>query len=54
MGLVIVGDETQGIRYEYALGIITAAALHIMHNQPYDDDMLNDIVEKVRRDYIDG
>lgn len=53
LGAVIVGDETHGIRYEYALGIAVAALMYTMTDTPYSDDELIDVVEKVRREYVE-
>ncbi|MEQ8675971.1 MAG: hypothetical protein RLP44_23510 [Aggregatilineales bacterium] len=54
LGAVIVGDETHGIRYEYGLGVAVAALVFTIHDTPYSDDDLIDIVEKVRREYVGG
>ena len=51
---VIVGDETHGIRYEYALGMTVAALWHTILERPYNESDLTDIVERVRRDYVQG
>jgi hypothetical protein len=51
---VVVSEESPGPRYEYALGMTFAALIHSLHSQPYDSDSLLEIVEKVRREYVEG
>ena len=51
---VVVGEEAQGLRYEYGLGIAIAALWHHLTDTPYGDDTLRDLVERVRRDYVEA
>ena len=50
---VVLGAERLGPRYDYSLGIAFAALLHTLHDQPYTADSLLDVVEKVRREYVE-
>lgn len=49
---VVLGEETTSPRYEYGLGIATAALWHTIHDRPYTDDLLREIVDRVRREYL--
>ena len=51
---VVVSEESPGPRYDYALGMTFAALIHSLHGQSYDSDSLLEIVEKVRREYVEG
>lgn len=54
MDAVVVSEESPGPRYDYALGMTFAALIHSLHGQSYDSDGLLEIVEKVRREYVEG
>ncbi len=49
---VVLGDEPQGPRYEYAMGLAFAAFGYALADQPATEAMLGDVVEGVRRDYL--
>lgn len=51
--VVIASDETPGPRYNYSLGMTFAALIYTLYNRPYTADNILEIVEKVRRDYIE-
>ena len=51
---VVAGEEPEGPRYEYGMGMAFAALLHTIHGRPYTPDSLLEVVEQVRRDYIEG
>ena len=49
---VIVGEESRGPRYDYALGMTIAALVYTVNDQPFDTDDLLEIMDKVRKDYV--
>jgi hypothetical protein len=49
----ILGDEPAGPRYEHALGITLAALWYDLLAQPYTPAGLIDLLDRVRRDYVD-
>ena len=51
---VVVSEEPPGPRYDYALGMTFVALIHSLHDRPYNSNSLLDIVEKVRREYVEG
>lgn len=51
--VVIVGTEPPGPRYEHAVGIVIAALWHHIYQKPYTIDVLLELVERVRRDYVE-
>lgn len=51
---VLVGDEPQGPRYEYALGVTVAALWHDLLGLPYIEAGLVEFVEQARREYVEG
>lgn len=50
---VFVGAEAPGPRYDFSLGLALAALLHTIHDRPYTLDRLVDLVEAVRRGYVE-
>lgn len=50
--VVACGDEPAGPRYEYALGILFAALWHEINAQACSPIYLQEVVERVRRDYV--
>ncbi|MCA9884868.1 MAG: hypothetical protein H6670_03400 [Anaerolineaceae bacterium] len=50
--LAIVGSEPPGPRLNYACGMAFAATVLEHHSQHYDDALLLDVVDAMRRDYI--
>jgi galactokinase len=51
--VVAVGEEPSGPRFDYALGMAFAALWHTLHERPYTAESLLEIVERVRRTYIE-
>jgi hypothetical protein len=51
--VVVVGTEPPGPRYEHAVGITVAALWYHIHQKPYTIDILLELVERVRRDYVE-
>ncbi|GAB4513856.1 MAG: hypothetical protein OHK0046_15130 [Anaerolineae bacterium] len=51
---VIMGAEAAGVRYEYGLGLAVAALLHTLHGREYTANSLVDIMERVRREYVEA
>lgn len=48
---VALGQEAQGPRYLFSLGLVVAALLHEISGEPYSGEELIEVVERVRRDY---
>ncbi|NWF69942.1 MAG: hypothetical protein HXY40_12725 [Chloroflexi bacterium] len=51
--IALAGNEPPGPRYDYALGMAYAALVYHLNEQLCTDSALLDLVERVRRDYID-
>ena len=51
--VVIVGTEPPGPRYEHAVGMAIASLWHHIHQKPYTTEALLELVERVRRDYVE-
>jgi hypothetical protein len=51
---VVCANEPPGPRYEYSLGILFAALCHELNEQPYETDVLTEIVDRVHREYVEG
>lgn len=51
---VLAGGEPAGPRYEHALGIAIAALWHELYQRPYTSKELVELVERVRREYVEG
>lgn len=51
---VLSGTEPAGPRYEHALGITIATLWFEAHGLPYTTHSLIDLVEQVRRDYVEA
>lgn len=51
---VVAGEEPEGPRYDYGMGMAVAALLYTIHQKAYTADSLLEVVEQVRRDYIGG
>jgi galactokinase len=49
----IAGEEPSGPRYEYALGITVAALWHHLNELPYTTASLIEIIDRVRREYVE-
>ena len=49
--IAIVGNEPSGPRFNYACGMAVAASILEHREQTYDDNLLLDIVDAVRRNY---
>jgi galactokinase len=54
MNVAIAGNEPLGARYDYALGMAFAALCYNVSQQFCTDTTLIDLVERVRREYIEG
>lgn len=52
--IVIAGDEPAGPRYDHALGMAFVALWYQVNQQEYTTQTLIDIMDTVRRDYVDG
>ncbi len=50
---ILLGDEPAGPRYSFGTGLVTAALCHELVEQPYTPEQLNDIVDAVRRTYVE-
>lgn len=50
---VLVGEEPPGPRYDYALGMAVAALWYTLHSRPYTAETLLEIIEQVRRQYVE-
>lgn len=51
--IVIAGDEPAGPRYDHALGMAFVALWYQVNEQAYTTQTLIDIMDSVRRDYVD-
>jgi hypothetical protein len=49
----LIGSEPAGPRYEYGLGVAVAALWHQVHDLPYTAGSLIDLLERVRREYVE-
>lgn len=54
MCVAIAGNEPQGPRYDYSLGMAFAALVYHVNQQLCLDSTLIDLVERVRREYIEN
>ena len=50
----LAGGEPPGPRYDFALGVTIAALWHEIHQRAYTHDSLIDLLEQVRRDYVEA
>lgn len=50
---VVVGEEPTGPRYDYGFALTVAALWHELTETDYTADSLLDVVDQVRRDYIE-
>lgn len=50
---VLAGAEPAGPRYEHAMGITIGALWYEVHGYPYTTSGLIEMVERVRRDFVD-
>jgi galactokinase len=53
MYVAIAGNEPQGPRYDFALGMAFAALCYHLNQQICTDSVLLELVERVRREYIE-
>lgn len=51
---VMLGDEPSGPRYNFGMGVVFAAFCHELVEKPYKPASLTEIVERVRRMYVEG
>ena len=49
---LVLGDEPSGPRYDFGMGVVFAAFCHHLAGAEASEDMLVDVVERVRRDYV--
>ena len=54
LNMTLMGAESSGPRVEYSMGMALAALLHEIHEYPYTADSLLEVVERVRREYIES
>ncbi|MFN8374961.1 MAG: hypothetical protein U0694_19060 [Anaerolineae bacterium] len=54
MCVAIAGNEPQGPRYDYSLGMAFAALAYHVNQKLCTDNILLDLVERVRREYIEN
>lgn len=54
LNMVVLGGETPGPRYDYAMGIVFAALWHEIYGRPFTTDTLIEIVDRTRREYVDA
>ena len=52
--LVALGNELPGPRYHHALGIAIAALWHTLRQESPGTDAVLELVERVRRDYVEA
>ncbi len=52
--MVLAGEEPSGPRYEYSMGMAFAALWYQYNARPFDQSILIEVMERVRRDYIDS
>lgn len=52
--LVVGGDEPTGPRYDYTLGVLIAVVLFTLNEESYTNTRLIDLVDRARRDYVEG
>lgn len=52
--IVIAGEEPAGPRYEYSVGMAFAAMWYQFNSMNYNHAILLDLMEQVRRDYVDA
>ncbi|RMF79544.1 MAG: hypothetical protein D6737_11080 [Chloroflexi bacterium] len=53
LDLIMTGEEPEGPRFDYASGMAVAALWHSVHGLPYNAETLIEIVDRVRREYIE-
>jgi galactokinase len=53
LNMVVMGNEPSGPRFDYGLGIAFAALWHDLYRLPYTVDTLIEVVERVRREYVE-
>lgn len=54
LNIVILSEEPPGPGYDYGLGMAFAALWYEIHAQPYNSDMLVEIVDQARREYVEA
>ena len=52
--MVLAGEEPSGPRYEYSMGMAFAALWYQYNARPFNQTILIEVLEQVRRDYIDS
>ncbi len=55
IGIVALSEDTSfGPRHDHALGMAVAALWHELCGRPYTPEAILDVVERVRREYVEG
>ena len=54
LNVVACGDEPAGPRYDHALAILFAALWYEVNHVDPDPELLLDVAERVRREYVEG
>ncbi|NWG18222.1 MAG: hypothetical protein HXY41_16485 [Chloroflexi bacterium] len=54
LNTVVLSGEPPGPAYEFGLGMAFAALGYEIHAQPYTSDMLIDVVDRARREYVEA
>lgn len=52
--MVLAGEEPSGPRYEYSMGMAFAALWYQYNAKPFNQSILIEVMEQIRRDYIDN
>ena len=52
--MVLAGEEPSGPRYDYSMGMAFAALWYQYNAKPFNQPILIEIMEQVRRDYVDS
>lgn len=53
LNIALVGEEPPGPRYEYALGVAFLTLAYNIHGQKYTREGLVEVIERVRREYME-
>ncbi len=54
LNIVVLSEEPPGPGYDYGLGMAFAALWYEIHAQPYSTDTLIEVVDRVRREYVEA
>jgi galactokinase len=53
LNMVVLSEEPPGPGYDYGVGMAFVALWYEIHAQPYSTDTLLDVVDRVRREYVE-